>query len=266
MNRFSKVRVLLAGLAVSLVLACQTAPAPPPGAPVPEMAVADETLLQVLARHHNRIHAVKSFVKTRINAPLISQTLRQSILARNDQSIRLDTLSAFGQPLGVFIFKPGQIQIYDPQKDRLVTGAEAWYTMSDMFGTSFDFAEFISVFLGKVPRFEKLEVRSIRSEGTPRRYVLDAFDPVRRERYRIAVDARTLHPVELTKFKNGDKKVYHVIWSKAEWVADVFFPHQITVRRIEQGDEVILNYRNPEVNPVIPDESFDLGFPRTTAP
>jgi len=41
-------------------------------------------------------------------------------------------------------------------------------------------------------------------------------------------------------------------------VADVFFPHRITVRRIEQGDEVILNYRNPEVNPVIPDESFDL--------
>lgn len=265
MNCFSKVRVLLAGLAVSLVLACQTAPAPPPESPVRELAVADETLLQVLARHHSRIHSVKSFVKTRINAPLISQTLRQSILARNDQSIRLDTLSAFGQPLGVFIFKPGRIQIYDPQKDRLVTGAEAWYTMSDMFGTSFDFAEFISVFLGKVPRFEKLEVRTIRSEGTPSRYVLDTFDPVRRERYRIGVDPRTLHPVELTKYKNGDK-VYDVIWSKAEWVGEVFFPHRITVRRIEQGDEVILNYRNPEVNPVIPDESFDLGFPRTPAP
>lgn len=263
MNGNLTTRVLLAGFALCFVLACQTSP--PPREPAPEKAVSDETILKVLARHHSRIHSVKSFVKTRINAPLMSQTLRQSLLARNDQSIRLDTLNAFGQPLGVFIFKPGGIQIYDPQKDRVITGAEAWYMVTDMFGTSFDFAEFISVFLGKVPRYDKLEVRNIRPQDEPRRYLLDAFDPVRRERYLIVVDANTLHPVELTRFKNQEK-VYHVSWSKAEWVADVLFPHQITVRRIQQGDEVILSYRNPEVNPVLPDELFELDFPHPPAP
>lgn len=261
MNPSFPVRALLAAIALAVLSACQTVPPAP--TPAPEKTVSDAVILSALETHQSAVHSVRAFVKTQIRTPFLNHTLRQTVIARNDQSIRLDTLSAFGQPLGVFIFKPGHIQIYDPQKNQVHTGAEAWYMMSDLFGTWFDFGEFINVFLGKVPRFDKLEVRGITAEGAPVRYVLDAHDPFRKERYRIVLNGDTLRPVEMTQFKNLEK-VYHVVWSQSKPVGAISFPHQVTVQRFEQGDEVILNYRNPQVNPAIPDTAFEL-FPERSA-
>lgn len=261
MKAFHSVRSWLAGCALLALAACQTTPPAPE--PPPVKTVSDEAILKVLDRHHNSVHSVRSFVTTRIRTRLVDHVLRQTVVARNDQSIRLDTLSNFGQPLGVFIFHPGRIQIYDPQKNIVHTGAEAWYMMSDLFGASFDFAEFISVFLGKVPRYDRLKVERITARAG-NLYVLDAFDPVRKERTEIEIDAGTLHPVAMTRYKNGDK-LYSVAWAEAKRIGAVYFPHRVTVQRHQENDEVILNYRNPQVNPAITDDVFEL-FPNRTAP
>ncbi|MGP0628800.1 DUF4292 domain-containing protein [Nitrospina sp. 32_T5] len=261
MTVFHSVRSCFFGLALLALAACQTTPPTPE--PQPVKAVSDETILQALERHHDSVYSVRSFVTTRIRTRLVDHVLRQTVVARNDQSIRLDTLSNFGQPLGVFIFKPGNIQIYDPQKNVVHTGAEAWYMMADLFGTSFDFAEFISVFLGKVPRYDRLKLERITAHAE-NLYVMDAEDPVRKERTEIEIDADTLHPVGMTRFRSGEA-LYSVAWTEAKWIGAVYFPHRVTVQRHKENDEVILSYRNPQVNPVISDDVFEL-FPGRAAP
>jgi len=244
------------------MLGCQTTPpAPPPQTPMlPAEALSDETVLAVLTKHQGKITSIRSFVKTRIHTPQVKQTLRQSLIARHDNSLRLDTLSAFGQPMGVFIFKPGNTVVYDPDQNRMYTGADVWTMMLEVFGTTFNFSEFISVFLGKIPRYDHLEFRSIRWPQDPRRYVLEAEDVVRKEDYRITLADTLLYPVKMIKYRDGQKR-YEVEWENYAWVNQQYFPHKVTVTHVDPADIVTVFYKNPQVNPTIPDESFVLSVP-----
>lgn len=240
---------------------CQTAPTPaPPTANVPTEALADETVVAVLSKYQGKVHSVRSFVKTRIHTSEVKQTLRQSLIARNDNSLRLDTLSAFGQPMGVFIFQPGNTLVYDPEQNRMYTGADVWTMMHEVFGTTFNFSEFISVFLGKIPRYDHLEVRAIHWPQDPRRYVLEAEDPVRKESYRITLADTLLYPLKMIKYRNGQKQ-YEAEWENYDWVNQQYFPHKVTITRVDPADIVTVFYNNPQVNPAIPDDSFILSIP-----
>ncbi len=246
---------LLAGL----LTACETLPSLKPIEHPTELLALDE-VSQALTARQNAIHNLKSMVKTRIKTREDNQNIKQVLLIDEDASLRLDTLSLFGQPVGVLIFDRKNILLYDTDSNKLYRDTEVWDIMVRMFGTVFDFREYISVFSGKIPRLAALTLKDLRWSTETGNYHVSAVDTELGEQLEIEVDPKSLLPVRLIKRKDG-KQMYRVQWDDYQKVEELQFPQTITLQRPLRGDEMVMKFNNPLINRGIPEGAFQLNIP-----
>ena len=253
-----KLSVLLCFLA-GFLIACETLPPPKPVERPTQLLVLDE-LAQALTTRQNAIRNLKSRVKTRIKTREDNHNIKQVLLIDGETSLRLDTLSLFGQPVGVLIFDQQSILLYDTDHNKLYRDTEVWDIMARMFGTVFDFREYISVFSGKIPRLAELTLKDLNWSPETGNYHVFAEDNEQGEQLEIEVDPKSLLPVRLVKRKDG-KQVYGVQWDDYQAVETLQFPHIITVQRPLKGDEMVMKFKNPLVNRGVPGDAFKLNVP-----
>jgi len=255
-----KLKLLLCFLA-GVLTACETLPPPRPVEPPAQLLTLDE-ISQQLTTRQNSIHNVKSMVKSAIKTRENNHNLKQVLLVDGETSLRLDTLSLFGQPVGVLISDRKQIQLYDPKTNKLYRNREVWDIMFRTFGTVFDFREYVSVFSGKIPRLASLHLKDVRWDPKTGNYQITAVDSGRNDQLEIEVDSKTLLPVQLVKWERG-KRVYAVQWGDYQKVEEHLFPHTITVQRLLIGDELAMKFNNPLINQGVPEDAFQLNVPES---
>jgi outer membrane lipoprotein-sorting protein len=261
MKRTLKFPVFLC-LLTGILAACETLPPPKP-IPPPARAVTLDEISQSLAARQDAIHNVRSLVKTAIKTKKNNHSLKQVLLVEGDTALRLDTLSAFNQTLGVLISEGDRILLYDTDSNRLYHSAEVWDIMTRTFGTVFDFREYIGVFSGKIPRLAALTLQDVRWNSKTGAYDVSTLDPQRNEQLKIGVDPKTLLPVRLVKWKDRQLQ-YVVLWEDyQETPGQPPFPHVITVQRPLRGDEVIIKFKNPLINQGLPEDAFKLNLPNS---
>ena len=193
-----------------ILTACETLPPPKPVEP-PAQFLTLEEISQQLTAQQDGIHNVKSRVKSAIKTQEKNHNLKQALLIDGDTSLRLDTLNLFSQPVGVLISDQTQILLYDAKSNKLYRNREVWDIMMRMFGTVFDFREYVSVFSGKIPRLASLNLKSVRWNPKTGNYQITAVDSERNSPLAIEVEPKTLLPVQLVKWEDG-KRVYTVRW------------------------------------------------------
>ena len=255
-----KLKLLLCILA-GVLTSCETLPPPKPVEP-PAQFLTLEEISQQLTTRQDGILNVKSMVKSAIKTQEKNHNLKQVLLVDGETSLRLDTLSLFGQPVGVLISDTTQILLYDPKSNKLYRNREVWDIMIQTFGTVFDFREYISVFSGKIPRLASLTLKDVRWDSKTGNYHITAVDAERNDQLEIEVDTQTLLPVRLVKLENG-KQVYAVQWENYKKVEERLFPHTITVQRPQSGDELVMKFKNPLINQGVPKDAFRLNVPES---
>ncbi|MEE8127423.1 MAG: DUF4292 domain-containing protein [Nitrospinaceae bacterium] len=253
-----KLKLLLCFLA-GVLTACETLPPPRPVEPPAQFLTLDE-IFQQLTTRQDGIHNVKSMVKSAIKTRENNHNLKQVLLIDGETSLRLDTLSLFGQPVGVLISDQTQILLYDTKNNKLYRNREVWDIMIRTFGTVFDFREYISVFSGKIPRLASLNLKGVRWSPQTGNYHITAVDSERNDSLEIEVDTKTILPVRLVKWKDG-KRVYTVQWEDYQKTEGHLFPHTITVQRPLLGDELVMKFNNPLINQGVPEDAFQLNVP-----
>lgn len=252
--------VLLCFLA-GILTACETLPPPKPIERPTEFLTLDE-ISQVLTARQNAIHNLKSMVKTRIKTRKDSHNLKQVLLIDEESSLRLDTLSLFGQPVGVLIFDRQQVLLYDTDSNKLYRDAAVWDIMARMFGTVFDFREYISVLSGKIPRLASLTLQDLRWSPETGNYHVLAVDTERGEQLEIEVNPESLLPVRLVKRQDG-KQMYGVQWDHYQKIEELQFPRTIILQRPLKGDEIVMKFNNPLINRGLPEDAFQLNVPNS---
>ena len=260
MKQKLKLPVLLFFLAGALA-ACETLPPPRPVEPPEQFLTLDEISRQLTVRQ-NGIHNVKSMVKSAIKTRENNHNLKQVLLIDGETSLRLDTLSLFGQPVGVLLSDQTQILLYDTKSNKLYRNREVWDIMLRTFGTVFDFREYVSVFSGKIPRLGSLNLEDVRWNPETGNYQISAVDSERSEQLKIEVDPKSVLPVRLDKWKEG-KQVYAVRWENYQEAEGHLFPHTITVQRPLIGDEVVMKFNSPLINQGVPEDAFQLKVPES---
>ena len=253
-----KLKLFLCFLA-GVLTACETLPPPRPVEPPAQFLTLDE-IFQQLTTRQDGIHNVKSMVKSAIKTRENNHNLKQALLIDGETSLRLDTLSLFGQPVGVLISDQTQILLYDTKNNKLYRNREVWDIMIRTFGTVFDFREYISVFSGKIPRLASLNLKGVRWSPQTGNYHITAVDSERNDPLEIEVDTKTILPVRLVKWKDG-KRVYTVQWEDYQKTEGHLFPHTITVQRPLLGDELVMKFNNPLINQGVPEDAFQLNVP-----
>ena len=117
----------------------------------------------------------------------------------------LDTLNLFSQPVGVLIFDPTQMVLYDTKSNTLYRDREVWNMMYRTFGTVFDFRDYVSVFAGKIPRLASLHLTEIRWNPETGNYQVTALDSERKDPLEIEVNTQSLLPVKLARWEGENR-------------------------------------------------------------
>jgi outer membrane biogenesis lipoprotein LolB len=205
----------------------------------------------------NKIHSVKSFARTTFIGKEFKQSLRQTLLIKENLSIRVDTYGLFGQAMGVFISNAGKMQFLDPVKGRLYSGSDVKSMLRKLIGTQIDFREHLRIFLGHIPNFEFLKVEKSRLSSDRTEYILRAKDLKRSGEVHLHIDAVTLLPLEMTRFEM-DQKRYFVQWQNYEKIDNIDWPHLITLEFPSKQEIIRIKYQDPTLNEKISQSTYQL--------
>jgi len=207
---------------------------------------------------------LKSFVQTTIETQDRKRSLRQVLLVRGSQALRVDTLSLLGQPLGVYIFDGQKLKgqrsvLYDTRRNRVFLGIEVREMLGKTLGIQLNLEEYVRVFAGNIPRLETLKMTggTLNQEGTT--YHLTGIDPADKSQMEIEIDAYTLLP-DTVRRTLRDGKVIHIQWQDYRLIEDREFPHRIGIEFPAEKASLTLVFLDPVLNAGIPDESFKLPF------
>lgn len=222
-----------------------------------------DDMLKRLVFRQSGLTDLKSFIYTTIENKDRKRSFHQALIVREADSLRIETLSVLGQPLGVYIFNGRNVEghrsiLYDPRRKQILLGKEVREALLQTLGMDIELGEYISVFYGNIPRLEFLEMTggALSEEGTV--YWLTGVDPVDKSRMEIEVDAYTLLPNQINRtLRNG--KTIRVQWRDYREVQGRDFPHQIIIELPSKNERLTLVYNDPAINVGIADDIFQLS-------
>ena len=227
-----------------------------------EQTISLEDLRGRLLDRQEGLSDLKSFVQTTVETRDRKRTLRQTLLVRGAETLRIDTLSLLGQSLGVYIFDGQKMKgrrsvLYDARRNRIFQGIEVLEMLGRTLGIELNLEEYVSVFAGNIPRLKALKITggTLNPEGTI--YQLTGVDPKDKSRMEIEIDAYTLLPGKVSRTL-PDGKTIHIQWQDYRSVAGREFPHRIDIEFPAEAARLTLIFTNPVLNAGISDESFEL--------
>ncbi|VAX26716.1 hypothetical protein MNBD_NITROSPINAE05-980 [hydrothermal vent metagenome] len=255
--------VALLFVCTGFLFSCQTGKAPE-GSHLRQQTISLEDIRTRLIDRQKGLSDLKSFIRTTVLTKDHKRSLRQALLVRGGDALRVDTLSLLGQSLGVYIFNDQKVPslrsvFYDTRRNRVFMGIEVREMLGRTLGIKLNLEEYIGVFAGNIPRLEALRMTggSLNPERTA--YLLEGFDPEDKSRMEIEIDAFTLLPQKVKRTLQ-DGKVIHIQWQDYQLVADREFPHRIDIEFPAEEAGLTLIFTDPVLNAGIPGESFELPF------
>lgn len=252
-------RLLFLLVALLLGTGCQSGPDVVPEHYNQETISATYLQKKLLARQ-GQVKNLRAFIKTVVTTPRRDQSFRQVILLKGKDRLRLDTLTPFNQPVSIFIQKGENSRLFDLKKHRMYQGLEVWNMMHEILGTVIDFSEYVPVFYGDIPRLDHMEWAEAKLNEEKTQYILNGHERARRVTLRIRLNAETLLPESMHKWV-GPRPLYSVAWGDYKDVDGYLFPHQVSVARSAQKDQVTLVYSDPVINKGVSDETFSPKLP-----
>ncbi|MCH8312039.1 MAG: DUF4292 domain-containing protein [Nitrospinae bacterium] len=259
--RLWAILLLLAG--TGFLSSCQSGMVPA-DSHLHQKSISLEDLRQRLLDRQKGLSDLKSFVHTTVETKGRKRSLRQALLVRGAETLRIDTLSLLGQPLGVYIFNGQNMKgqrsvLYDTRRNRVFQGIEVREMLVRILGIELNLEEYISVFAGNIPRLEALKMIGGALDQERTVYQLTGVDPADKSRMEIEVDAYTLLPGKVSRtLLSGE--VIRIQWQDYRIAGDRNFPHRIIIEFPAKDARLTLIYTDPVVNAGIPDESFELSI------
>ena len=242
-----------------VMAACHTTPTPLLLAPEQLHKLSAKTVMNKLLERKSSLTDLKSFTRTVVNRRGTTQTLKQVVLIQNGSAIRVDTLSLFGNPIGVFIHDSFKTLIYDPSESRTYYGSQVWQVVERVMGFSIDFQETINLFSGNI--IDNLKFKDGRLSEDMIHYRIEAFGPKVGEEVVIEVEGHNLIPTRLEKH-NKSGLVYIVEWRDYRNIGNYLFAHRVILSRPNKEEMLTITYKQPKINLGLPSSAFKLVFER----
>jgi hypothetical protein len=217
-------------------------------------------LFKALVERKKSLNDLKSFARTVVKKDDRKQSLKQAIVIRGVDSIRIDVLSLFNQPLGVFIKKPNQTFLFDPSESKYYRGEEALRLIERLLGMELNFEEFTPLVSGNIPFLDELTPLDSWISGDSSTYKLFLQSAGLGYNFTVEIDAETRNPKKLTKLVNG-REAYNVIWENFKKVDGYNLPHLLEWSNSYGGESLVVKLNKPVPNTGIKDSVFNLNIP-----
>lgn len=250
MNARRSSRSLLAAAAL-LLAGCASLPAPPAEPLAPEV----HRLLDAFESRWEQFEDLRSRVEIVLRRGARAQRLSGVLLLKSPDSIRLEALSPWGQPLLILTTSAASFTAYEVAENRALVGPASAGAVERWLGAALEPAELVGILAG---RFRPMKAPRSGALRPP-----DGLGPSlelvgAKRAQRIWFDPETLglRQVEWTGGGTG----FRVSYSDG---AAGPLPTALVLEALDHEFSVSIRYREPELGLGIPPELFQLNLPES---
>ncbi|GEM_PF-5137667 len=257
--RLKKALLVGAYFSVFNFISCQTLP-PEKSLKFIQKTDIGSFLFKALVERGKSLNDFKSFARTVVKKNDHKQSLKQAIVIRGVDSLRIDVLSLFNQPLGVFIQKDNQTFLFEPSKNKYYRDKEALGLIERLLGMEINFEEFIPLVSGNVPFMDQLTPMDswISEDGSTYKLFLQSKNL--EFNFAVEFDAVTRVPKKLTKLVKN-REIYSVIWKNFKTVDRYDLALLLEWSNSYGNESLVVKLNNPVLNTGIKDSAFHLKIP-----
>jgi outer membrane lipoprotein-sorting protein len=256
----SRVHVVSILLFVTLG-ACATRPPSrePVGHTLP--GASPEAVLASIGRRWQTIDELRALARTTLTSPQGRYHTRQTLLWRRPTSVRMDTLSPFGQPIMTLVADPTGASIYYPQEGRFLHGPATAPTFARVIGLPIDLEGVVPLLTGslQLPPARRAAIYAQPDAGMSLLRFLDTGGRLIQD---VWVDLDQQLPRRAIRYNTHGSPAVDIAYGDFRPVGDqVLLPFELTIWVPHIETEVRLQFLTVDLNPGLPPTVFQLSPP-----
>lgn len=245
--------LLLAGCVFLILAACAKE--------LPTMRPADLPASLILDRIEQRRSQFSSFRAVgnlRFEARKQRLSGRVFLLSRTPQSLRLELVGFFGQPLLYLVSDGNQFATWDPTRNRAYQGSDSENALTSFIGLPLGDRDALLLLVGIVPEWNYKESRVFRELETEN-LVLQLENAATRAVSRVWLQGEGLVVTKIERAQ-GSRRQFRARFADFVAAHGSLYPTSVTL----EGGGVSLNFQYQQftVNESLEDDSFRLALPK----
>ncbi|MDY6849311.1 MAG: hypothetical protein SV239_09355 [Thermodesulfobacteriota bacterium] len=246
--------VLLIGLVFLNSCAPLAPPSPPPAAPLESPERMADRLLARIEAQSGAFNSLSSLAKIRISHPERNINATQVLFVQKPDRFRAEVLSPFGNPLLMTAANGRQLDAYIPSKGTFYRGDPDLENLQRFIPIPLRLTDLVHIMLYD-PLMIEFQVRRAALEGAGYRLDLLAGNGVRQT---LLFDDR-LRLLQTDYFVDDELQLQIEYDNFTE--SGPAFPLSVEIEMPLSRTAVSLSFREPEINPEIPEKRFSLTPP-----
>ncbi len=217
-------------------------------------------LFKTLVDRGINLKDLKSFAKAVVYKSGKKHSLRQTIVVRGVDSLRIDVLSLFNQPLGLFIWTKGRTVLFDSNEKKYYENSQALEIVERILKMELNFEEFIPLVSGNIPFIHQLKLVDSWLSEDGLRYKLNLESKDATQKMVVEMDATTRLPIKLTKIIKG-KTIFVTTWGNFKAVGNYDLPHLVELSHFDGTEKLLVKLNSPVLNSNVKESVFELKVP-----
>lgn len=219
-------------------------------------------LVAALVARRAAVRSVSGEARANVTTPKGGGGLDQFIVAESPESVRIEAISFFGQPVAVLTSNGVAYQLADLRANTFHEGAATAANVSRLLPLRLPPEELVSLLLGVPPLLDDALPVALAVDEPARAYVLTLSDGTTRQV--IGLDPATLRPLFVEMPAREGLSGYRAELDRFDGPADL--PKRVVLRSDDRQVQVELAWRDREVNPAIDPALFTQTPPEGSVP
>ena len=188
-------------------------------------------------------------------------SVKEIIIAKRPQSLRLETLNPLGQPL-FFIVTDGEVlSLFSPSENKFYRGMASRKNVSLFLHVNLGLEDTVSILLGKVPLID-YDAEQVECQMKGKFCVLSLSTRDKKFKQVVRVSHSDQKVVESKTYKQGEGLIRTTKFRCYEKAGEASFPREITVILPCDEKRVRINYKEIELLSEIDPGQFRLLPPQ----
>jgi outer membrane lipoprotein-sorting protein len=220
-----------------------------------------QKILQEFKEEENAFTCLKGIAKIRVESPEEKFSVKEIIIAKRPQCLRLETLNPLGHPMFFIVTDGKELSLFSPSENKFYQGIASSKNVSLFFHVNLSLEETISILLGKVPLID-YDTEQVECWMKGKFCVLKLSTRDKQFKQIIKLSLSTQKVLESNTYRQGEGLVRTTEFRRYERVGETFFPREITVVLPRDETRVRIHYKEIELLSEIDPDQFRLTPPQ----
>jgi len=221
-----------------------------------------EAILASISQRWQAIDDLRALARTTLTSAQGRYHARQTLLWRRPASVRMDTLSLFGQPIMTLVADPTGASIYYPQEGRFFRGPATAPTFARVIGLPIDLEDVAPLLLGSLQLPPAHKAATIHVQPDAGMSLLRFLDTGGQLIQDVWVNPDQQLPQRALRYNTHGLPAVDIAYSDFRPIGEhVLIPFELTIWVPHIETEVRLQFLTVDLNPGLSPTVFQLSPP-----